>query len=116
MKDIFVLILVAIFIVANAYAQMKKKQMPQPAESQDNSQDEWDDPEVTVQISSPKDFPKKREATEHTFFPESEGGRIFRHEPKKAVEKPIKKKVFDAKQFSLKRALIYSEILNRKYT
>lgn len=116
MKDIFVVLVVIIFIIASFLEQMKKKQVPQPPAPQPKEDDDWDEAGTSVQ-SSPADklFDHIYE-TAYSFSPEQEGARTIFEQPVHTPKKPTQKKIRDSKQFSLKQAVIFSEILNRKYS
>lgn len=126
MDDIVVIILTLIFIVASIFGQKKKRKPIPDAESEqqpagDNFwemlDEEWKD--ARQPDSPPQQKPIEKQETTHidskpyTFQHEKEGARIMAKKPektKKAITKVKKKK------FPLREAIIYSEILNRKYT
>jgi hypothetical protein len=142
MDDLIVIILTLIFAAAGIFGQMKKKQAQNQADGQPESQPEnfndetdnfWDflEPEsnnnymeqepVTepakqkqpVQTVAEEPIQKK---TKYQFKAENEGTSIYENDltsDTKTVKKVSKKR---ADQFSLKKAVIYSEILNRKYS
>lgn len=121
MDDIIVLILTLIFIVAGIFGQMKKRQLPpqQQGEAEQErrnyweiSEDEEDEPiGVTEHLT-----PVKEVAKEDRFH---SAANMMKREFQKArpqiiPEKP-KAAAAASKKFPLKKAVIYSEILNRKY-
>ncbi len=128
MDDIIVIILTLIFIVASIFGQKKKPQpVPEteaevePQSSGDNFWDmlneEWKEARQTDSPSQQKPVEKQEQPTmeskPYTFHPDKEGAKITVEKPeetKKSISKTKKKK------FPLRDAVIYSEILNRKYT
>lgn len=126
MDDIIVIILTLIFIVASIFGQKKKRQPvteteAEPQSSGDNFWDmlneEWKEARQTDTPSQQKPVEKQEQPTveskPYTFHPDKEGARITVEKPeetKKSIRKTKKKK------FPLRDAVIYSEILNRKYT
>lgn len=126
MDDIIVIILTLIFIVASIFGQ-KKKRKPIPeteAEQQpagdnfwDMLNEEWKEARQTDSPSQQKPVEKQEQTNmdskPYTIHPEKEGAKTVAQKPKKtktAISKIKKKK------FPLREAVIYSEILNRKYT
>jgi hypothetical protein len=124
MDDIIVIILTLIFIVASIFGQKKKRQPVSETAQQPKGDNFWDMPDEQWNDAQHPDAPppqkpvEKQEQTNeksqpHLFEPEKEGIRTVLKEPektKKTIQKVKKKK------FPLKEAVIYSEILNRKYT
>ncbi|WP_372949282.1 hypothetical protein [Mariniphaga sp.] len=130
MDDIIVIILTLIFIVASIFGQKKKRQPvteteaeaeAEPQSSGDNFWDmlneEWKEARQTDAPSQQKPVEKQEQPTveskPYTFHPDKEGAKITVEKPeetKKSIRKTKKKK------FPLRDAVIYSEILNRKYT
>lgn len=126
MDDIIVIILTLIFIVASIFGQKKKKPPVQQTEHQPAGDSFWDmlDKEyrkVSQPAESPWATPKEEmpesahseEPQHYKFKPENEGARIT--VPKPEVIQPVVSKT-KKKKFPLREAVIYSEILNRKYT
>jgi hypothetical protein len=121
MDDIIVLILTLIFIVAGIFGQMKKRQLP-PDEStgsnpvQDNFWENIDEEDehpigVTEHLQ-----PVKEVAKEDRFH--TTGNQMRRDVVRKPIIEIPKKPKVDTrklKRFPLKKAVIYSEILYRKY-
>ena len=132
MDDLVVLILTLIIVVLGAIGQFKKKK-PAPANEtqKSSSEDFWDmltseqefvaqQPEVTpaAEPIQPEPVP---ETPKYTFTPENEGisdltktddltkQSIYTDEEEKTGKT-------DTEKFSLRKAIIYSEIINRKYT
>ncbi len=126
MDDIIVIILMLIFIAASFLGQ-KKKQKPAPApEQKAEPEDFWDMlkrqneeaymPENAQQQQkvtglTESDFQHKSKS--YDFHPDKEGARTIIAKPKKKHKPAIKS---EKEKFSLKKAVIYSEILNRKYS
>ncbi|RIH63827.1 hypothetical protein D1164_18000 [Mariniphaga sediminis] len=130
MDDIIVLILTLIFIVAGIFGQKRKRQQAlQETESgnQPQKDDFWDlldgdrkDPEWTEfnpgeREEVKEEVPFKEE--KYHFKPENEGAGIYVNNTTgkdRRNTKPAHKKI-RKKKFPLKEAVIYSEILQRKY-
>ncbi len=143
MDDLLVIILTLVFAVAGIFGQMKKKQaenregnkaQPQPENLQEESDNFWDflEPESqqNYREQEPVAEPKQQKQPIQTvaekpvvkkpkyqFKAENEGTSIYAHDLT-SDNKPEEKKVRTTSKdrFSLKKAVIYSEILNRKYT
>ena len=142
MDDLIVIILTLVFAVAGIFGQMKKKQAqnqagnqtePQPETESDDSDNFWDflepesQPNYMQQAPVPEPPKEKqpvqtvakqpvRKKPEYQFKAENEGTSIYANDltsDTKSVRKVSKKRT---DRFSLKKAVIYSEILNRKYT
>jgi hypothetical protein len=124
MDDVIVIILTLIFIVASFFGQKKKKPpVPQTEQKAENENfwemlnEEWK--EAQQPVVSPQQKPvEQQEQTDadsqpYTFDAENEGAEMVSIKPKK--EKTTIQKV-KKKKFPLRDAVIYSEILNRKYT
>ncbi len=121
MDDIIVLILTLVFIAAGIFGQMKKRQLPpeQPGEAIPGRQNFWDpfeeEQEEPIGVTEHLQ-PVKEVAKEDRFH--TSASMMKREFPKKVAEiKPEKPKpaIAQLKKFPLKKAVIYSEILNRKY-
>ena len=127
MDDLIVVILTLLIAGAGAIGQLKKKkEIPAAPEVQSNPEDIWDlfkqevfAPEVEKQ---PEYFIEDTEESEpyvneqgYNFEAEKEGGTLITNQIniQPAVNKTITKK---KEKFPLRKAVIYSEILNRKYT
>lgn len=142
MDDLLVIILTLVFAAIGIFGQMKKKQAanqrgpqpePQPESELDEPESFWDflDPESQrntmqqapvqvmeeqkqpVETVADKPAPKK---AEYQFEPENEGASIYAHDLTSDKNKEQEEKKTPKDRFSLKKAVIYSEILNRKYT
>src|SRR5690554_1504111 len=129
MEDVIVLILTLIFIAASFFGQAKKrKQSPETSVKNSNSsihedfsrkalgleKEEYETDESKVESS--KIIPSKEDSSIDRFHTrENKMRREFL--PKKRNETPITVATFNKKKspFPLKKAIIYSEILNRKY-
>lgn len=125
MDDIIVIILMLIFIVASFLGQ-KKKPKPAPVpEKKVEPEDFWDVlSRQTEEASMPEEIPKQKitDFTEdyfqqksgvYDFHPDSEAARKIVKKPEKIKKTKIKSEI---EKFPLKKAVIYSEILNRKYS
>lgn len=129
MDDIIILILTLIFIVAGIFGQMKKKpetpntEMAPPPESDDNfwnlleDDEKFTEPERQVNVEAE---PPAREVApsppQYKFKTDKEAPTVQQKNKNKTETKTRLKKPTKKKAFSLKEAVIYSEILNRKYT
>lgn len=126
MDDIIVIILTLIFIVASIFGQ-KKKRPPipetetEPLPKEDNFWDmldkQWDETPQPVSTQQQKPVEQQLiadiEPQRYTFHPEKEGAKPVARKPEKTKTAITKNK---KKKFPLRDAVIYSEILNRKYT
>ena len=130
MDDIIVLILTLIFIIAGVFGQMKKRQTAGSSDSDqdlssektDNGnfwehlRDEWDEPEQElVQPAYQKRSQFQNLEKEYLFKAEDEGKRSITTKIKKSEPLQVNKRVSKTVKFPLKKAVIYSEILHRKY-
>lgn len=126
MDDIIVIILTLIFIVASIFGQKKKRPPipatetePLPAEDyfRDLLEKQLDDTRQSG--ATPQQKPERQhsaantEPQHYTFQAEKEGARTAAEKPEKPKKNFLKVK---KKKFPLREAVIYSEILNRKYT
>lgn len=128
MDDIVLIILTLVVAVIGILNKQRKKnaaQQPAPQgnkqasgfwdlimDNDDNQEDEVVDslePEVIVD-----DFEKARNRAQYSFVPSSEGSSMSNPEAK-VIHKKSKKVVVVGEAFSLRKAVIYNEILNRKY-
>ena len=136
MDDLIVIILTLIVAVAGTIGQIKKKKQPQPQpedpqkEKPDNFWTFLDEFETQPQtehtnITTPEEKEEvntvKKEYTSYTFNPVDEGQNsiiengTIQDDIKTIIEEEGKKeKILEG--FSLRKAVIYSEILNRKYS
>ncbi len=131
MDDLIVIILTLIVLVAGAFGQTKKKKQQLPVAGQPQQPgDFWDlfDEKPETQIP-PSVFPVTTEPAEerpsgreekqdYDFSSQNEGGTIFSTgktivEPAGETKPQRSRFAFD--KFSLRDAVIYSEILNSKY-
>ena len=121
MDDIIVLILTLLFIVAGIFGQMKKRQLP-PGEVPDpeplqynpweNMEEEHERPiGVTEHLQPVVEVAK--EDRFHTAG--NQMRRTFTSLPQKEIPEKQQTKIVELEKFPLKKAVIYSEILNRKY-
>ena len=136
MEDYFLIILTLIIAVVGAFNRKKKKNAPAPAETDGDKQPSsfWDmimdeqgltDEPVGPYVDDEPEFEEEQPVVQqykapvpkqgYSFSAESEGKSEIKEEMKKLEKK--KRHVFiDGEKFSLKKAVIYSEILNRKYS
>ncbi len=127
MDDLIVIILTLIIAGFGAFGQIKKKKASQQGQPAGNQPDDiWDifQPRREQPVQATESYPEyfeepesildKYDSPNHEFDPHREGISAFegRFVAKKPVLQTKKKKKYD---FSLKKAIIYSEILNRKY-
>lgn len=130
MDDLIVLILTLIIFVAGAIGQVKKKKPPVPVAGQKKQPDNfWDlleqeteflpeQPTPVTQEIQPEFYQEKYESTEpekYDFIPVNEGGSLFSEEIKTEKKNDQIRKKRLREEFSLRKAVIYNEILNRKY-
>lgn len=127
MDDLIVIILTLIIAGAGAIGQMKKrKQATSVPGKQKNPENIWDlfkeevfpqtpqtEQEYYMDEEEPESIPYENEQG-YKFEAKNEGGAIINNEvkTKPAIKDSIKEK---NDGFSLRKAVIYSEILNRKY-
>ncbi len=131
MEDYIVIILTIIILIVGAVGRNKKKiaqqsEFEEPHEPENNLWDIME--ELGVQSPIPKTAENRINEIEivemstenpyHSFSADEEGGsyikdKILRNEMK--IEKPENSEYPKKERFSLKKAIIYSEILNRKY-
>lgn len=128
MDDVLVIILTLVVAVFGALNQRKKRKeaLNKPAApATGQSQDFWDmllDDDNYVQEDVPT--PVREEVAEVETAPESKPVYEFKadreavhsiKQPMKKLTKTKRKKLVMGEEFSLKKAVIYSEIINRKY-
>ncbi len=126
MEDLVVIILTLLIAGAGAIGQMKKKKQATAIPGgQKNPENIWElfkqdafpqtpqtEPEYYVD-EQPESEPYENEQG-YKFEPKNEGGIIINNEVK--PQPTIKDSIPEKKEvFSLRKAVIYSEILNRKY-
>lgn len=143
MDDLIVIILTLIFAVAGIFGQMKKKQAqnqagdqggPQPETESNDPDNFWDflEPESNQNYREqgpiPAPSPKQKQPVQtvaeepvqkkpkYQFKAENEGASIYENDLTSDTNTitNVRKKRKD--RFPLKKAVIYSEILNRKYS
>jgi hypothetical protein len=130
MDDIIVLILTLIFIIAGVFGQMKKRQAEANAESEsdpsaeksgngnfwEHLDEEWEEPEQENVKPVYQKHPNYQNIDQNYLFKaEDEGKRIFTRSTKKSDPLQVDKRSTKRKRFPLRKAIIYSEILHRKY-
>ncbi len=127
MDDLIVIILTLLIAGAGAIGQIKKKkQIPVGTEEPKNPENIWDLFREETLLPELKTEPEYIEAEQqesepyeneqgYNFAAKSEGGTLIKKEVKiqPVVKKTTQK---NREKFSLRKAVIYSEILNRKYT
>lgn len=127
MDDLIVVILTLIIAGAGAIGQIKKKkQMPVNEIEPNNPENIWDlfrkETLLPILKTEPEYFEEGHEESEpfeneqgYNFASKEEGGRLINNVTK---NQPLGKvsELKDKEKFSLRKAVIYSEILNRKYT
>ncbi len=127
MDDLVLIIVTLIIVVAGVFGQVKKKkQIPVTGGEQKNPEDFWDlfrdepvaapqpkaKPEYSV-VEVEKSVPNGK-VHDYKFYSDKEGGRLIVNEPK--MQPPAEKIITKKKEkFPLRKAVIYSEIINRKY-
>lgn len=131
MEDLIVIILTLIVVVVGAIGQIKRKNQPQPENKQQNSADnfwgllnetETEAPivENTSEIIETVTITEKKAKPKYTFSAKNEGESVIEKDfpllKDDITFNQEKKRERIAKTFSLKKAIIYSEILNRKYS
>lgn len=132
MDDLIVLILTLLVAVAGAVGQIKKKKannrpsVGQP-QKRDNFWDLLDEqvelPILQTELSDVSDIPGEdtnvsKEQHNYEFSAKDEGGSVIpakNREPIEEVTTAPEQNRLTADKFSLRKAVIYSEILNRKY-
>ncbi len=134
MDDLIIIILTLIIAVAGTIGQIKKKKQVQPenGDAENNaSENIWSFLDDIVEQPSQKAYKTQREEVEISpeeekveqreyFTAENEG--LSSAENTESLKDEIRENIKDEKKekisdtFSLKKAVIYSEILNRKYT
>ena len=129
MEDIIVLLLTIVFLVASFLGQSKKRKQSGTTPVKQSGTAKQEDSFWKTFGLEEKDLEEKRPVVSNQeFVPSTEGGRVDRFHPKgsqmrreflpkKENEAPISVSVFKRQQsnFPLRKAVIYSEILNRKY-
>ena len=143
MDDLIVIILTLVFAAVGIFGQMKKKQAerraagqpePQPEAESETVDNFWDFLEPESQNNqymeqAPVAQPKKQgqpvqavtkepavKKTEYQFKTKNEETSIYKNDLTSNNNEERKNKMNSKNRFSLKKAVIYSEILNRKYT
>jgi len=123
MDDLIVIILTLIFIVAGLYRQVKKQRAT--AENKANipstkdnpwelPDQEWEEPSLSrVNVETKKTTPEPKKKP--FLNPENEGERIIPRDLFKETQINRAEKSVRKKRFPLRDAIIYSEILKRKY-
>lgn len=126
MDDLIVIILTLVIAAFGALGQVRKKKQQQQAVTENQPEDIWDffqseeepKPVFNEDEFIGETFEEEMESVKmplYTFTPKEEGETASKAKP---VLKPMER-ITPAKRkevFSLRNAVIYSEILNRKYT
>jgi hypothetical protein len=127
MDDLIVIILTLLIAGAGAIGQIKKKkQIPVAPEEPINPENIWDlfreETLLPERKTEPEYFEVEHQESEpyeneqgYNFAASNEGGILFKKEVK---IQPVTKEITEKRKekFPLRKAVIYSEILNRKYT
>lgn len=127
MDDLVVIILTLLIAGAGLIGQLKKKKQldSTPADAQKNPENIWDllreeaFPSVQKEeheylIVEPQESEPYENEQGYKFEAKNEGGKLINNELK--TETPAQEIIKKGKEgFSLRNAVIYSEILNRKY-
>lgn len=141
MDDLIVIILTLVFAAAGIFGQMKKKQAagkaenqpePRPGAETEEPGNFWDfldaepeykeqapvaeTPRHEQQVQSVEKEPVARKKTKSQFFAENENSSIYSSDLTSNGKAEKTKKHSSEDRFPLRKAVIYSEILNRKYT
>ncbi len=134
MDDLLIIILTLVVAVIGAFGRKKKKEanQSQSAGGTQQPQDFWDmfmnqgeqqqhQPQFIYE-DEPEEAPEekivveKKERPKYSFSAEEEGKSDIKEELIKSLDSERKKVQIEGEDFSLRKAVIYSEILNRKYT
>lgn len=131
MEDYFVIILTLIIAVVGALNRKKKKKAPKApvAEGVEQSSDFWDtilnqqeeqfvEEPVDEYIEPEPVVEKYKQAVEKQKYSFKAANEGMSNIPDTTKMKPKRKKkvMIEGEEFSLKKAVIYSEIMNRKYS
>ncbi|WP_297086814.1 hypothetical protein [uncultured Draconibacterium sp.] len=128
MDDVLVIILTLVIAVFGALNQKRKKKAAganNAVPPKKESQNFWDmlmdqEEELITERQEPfeeelvQPEPKTIERPVYDFKADREGAKSIR-KPMKSVRENKKRKLVMGEEFSLKKAVIYSEIINRKY-
>ncbi len=127
MDDLVAIILTLVFVAIGAFGQMKKKKklIPEPDSNSEAKDDIWgffekvtgfenyrEDPYGNTEVTVKEPGPAVNEQN-YSFKAADEGGSVIEKESQ--IKKSIVRKNVIRENFSLKQAVIYNEILNRKY-
>ena len=133
MDDLLIIILTLLVALVGAFGRKKKRNAAQPLSTgtAKQPQDFWDmftqeesRPQQTYPVEEyEEELPEEKvviekvvEKPKYQFKAEEEGKSDIREEMKKTLNPEQKKVKIDGEEFSLRKAVIYREILNRKYT
>ena len=127
MDDLVAIILTLVFVAIGAFGQMKKKKklIPETESNNDTKDDIWglfekvtgfenyrEDPYGNTEVTVKEPGPAVNEQN-YSFKATDEGGSVIEKESQ--IKKSSVRKNAIRENFSLKQAVIYNEILNRKY-
>ena len=130
MEDYFVIILTLVIAVVGALNRKKKKKAPKipVAEGVEQSSDFWDtilnqqeeelvEEPIADYIESEPVAEKYKQAVEKQKYSFTAANEEMSNIPDKTKAKPRRKRkvMIEGEEFSLRKAVIYSEIMNRKY-
>jgi hypothetical protein len=140
MDDLIVIILTLVFAAAGIFGQMKKKQeaakngnQPQPENQAEEPNDFWDflneeskqfyrkEEQVKEPRTQKQPVPEVSEQPaaqkpKYQFKAENEGVSVYADDLTSDSKTGMQERKTSKDRFSLKKAVIYSEILKRKYT
>ena len=127
MDDLVAIILTLVFVAIGAFGQMKKKKtlVAEPESNNDVKDEIWglfekvtdfenfrEDPYGHTEVVVKEPGPAVNEQN-YSFKATDEGGSMIEKESQ--IQKSVVRKNAIRENFSLKQAVIYNEILNRKY-
>jgi hypothetical protein len=130
MDDLIVIILTLVVAVIGVISQRNKRRAQQgqaPPEGATQPVDFWDvimgeedrrqeyEPRQEVEAEDLIEEPKPKQR-EYEFIPSSKRTSEIEEELRKAAQRKPKKVKVDGEDFSLRKAVIYQEIMNRTYT
>lgn len=135
MDDLVVIILTILVAIVGVISQRKKRQEANTTQTQGEANkqpaDFWDmimeqqeqpqqyrtpEPYIEEVDEKPEPVVERPEKPKYSFTAEKEGSSDLKEALKKSLEPKSKEVMVDGERFSLRKAVIFSEILNRKYT
>jgi len=127
MDDLLVILLSVVFILAGIFGQKNKKKnaansnsvVKEPAKEDlwDFLDQKWEDSSLGEESHevAVEEVPAPKQESRQQFHTEQESQRIFKKGSIENVSEKMKVRPLKMSKFPLKDAVIYSEILNRKY-